>query len=129
MKNTGKSINEYYKDVPVVKFPKDENIIIVKIHNTISQRPIQDCIKIEWMINHKRALLSDILLAVNEGLIVDIFVLNDIIPKNKSGKHRKKLFVTQIKNPKLRKKYVNKLIPDIYRQKGEGYPIRYNYNI
>ena len=129
MKNKGNSIDEYYKNIPIVNFPKNLPIIILKIHNTIFERPtIKQCIKIEWKIKDEKAKMCEILFGVSRGLIKDIFVL-DYIKKSKSVKYRKELYVTRITDIKLRNKYVNKLIPYSYRVKGQRSPIRYNFKI
>jgi len=129
MKNTGKTIDEFYKNIPIVNFPKKTKILILKIHKSILIRPtVVKCIEIAWRIYISRALDCDILLAVNEGLIEDIFYLDDI-KKRKKGNNRKKLYVTQITDKYLRKIFVNHLIPKSYRKRRHTNPIRYNYKI
>ena len=128
MRNTGKTIDELHKGVPIVKFPKKE-IVILKIHKSILKRPtIEKCIKIAWRIDNRKVERCKILLAVNEGLIEDIFEIDRIV-KCKGEKYRKKIFVNSIKDKKLIKKYVGKLIPVFYRKRRHTYPVRYNFYI
>ena len=125
MKPNNISIDNYYKNVPIVKFPNDEKIIILKIHLNIKKHPVKQCIKIEWRMDFEKASDCRYVFGVNEGIIEEIYELKNISIST-NGTNRKILHVIPVNN-KLRNKYVGNLIPIFFRQRRHTYPVRYNF--
>jgi hypothetical protein len=109
----------------VVKIPKNTKVIFLKIHKSIKVRKTtNNCISWAWRMNKKRAKQADIIFAIVDREIIDIFRIYSIRLIN--GSHRKRIVAQQITDAKLINKYVKKTIPDEFNWRN---PVTYNYSL
>ncbi|MBI3669442.1 MAG: hypothetical protein HY237_06665 [Acidobacteria bacterium] len=56
------------------------NVVLLKIHRAIQERPIIDAVRYAWNINQNRARKQDYVLAVANGMIVGAYVADEWLP-------------------------------------------------
>lgn len=113
----------------------DDKVVIIKIQKTINiRKSIYDATRFAWKINVNRANEADYILAVDRGIIVGVFKATNWMSATRGnfpyfGEHRPDRFGFEgIDAPDcIKRKYINKQIPEEYRRRGAGSPIRYTY--
>ena len=107
-------------------------IVEITINRLAAQRSIYDATRFCWRMDRKRAESAEIVLAVVNGIVVEVFQPNewlDVAPENfPSFEYDETLvgrigFFGQEASVKLRKQYIHKRVPK--RAKGAANPIRY----
>ena len=109
-----------------VKFPRNIEILMVKIHLNIKIHSLFKSIKFEWRIDKKRAEKCKIIFGIEDGKIIGVFEIDKITP-SKNGTGRKVIYIKPHKNKKLIKYYLYRFIEKKYRKKGDRNPVRYNF--
>jgi hypothetical protein len=78
-----------------------------------------------WKINEKKAMASNLILAVDKGEIVGVYHIKYIKP-NKKDIRRKNVYVTKATPAEIRN-YYGSMIPNKFRKPGMRSPLLYTY--
>ena len=107
--------------------------ILININRTALEMSVYEATRYAWRISKKKAEQAEIIVAVCQGIIVDVFVAEIWMPAtiahfpNREPVPGRYGFVGTEANDKIRKMYLRKRIPDRYRKKGAANPIKYTY--
>lgn len=110
------------------------NVLMITINKSIINSEIYDAVRFAWRLNIKKAAQADYVLAVKQGVICGIFVIEQ-------WKEAKKInfpefnvdiegrfgFVGKEAEDSIKQLYMRKRIPEKFRQKGASNPIKYNF--
>jgi hypothetical protein len=86
---------------------KKLNLILSGIDETAMMRYTTNCVSWTWRMNPEGAIQVQIVFAIVDGKISDMFSFVSIRPIRKS--HRKRIAAQQISNVKLRNKYAARI--------------------
>lgn len=106
-------------EAPKAKF--GHKVLLININRTVTERAsVYEAVRSAWKIDPKRAAKADLVLAVQQGLIVGVFI---------AGKwHRvgdRWEFVGHEALENVRKLYLRKRVPESMNKRGAANPIRY----
>jgi hypothetical protein len=107
------------------------NLISININRSIDEMNNYDATRIAWKVDPKRASKCDYVIAVEKGIIVDVFIAEKWLaatPQNfpiQITIEKRWGFVGKEAPPKIRDQYIGKSIPAKYRKQGAANPIKY----
>jgi len=112
----------------------EDKVLMITINRTISEKSIYDAVRFAWRINVNRAKQADYVLAIEKGEIMGVFVAHEWklareqhFPGFVYYTNKRSGFIGEEASEEIKKKYMNKRIPDSYRKKGAVSPVKYNY--
>lgn len=112
----------------------NDKIIMISINRTAGEREVYDAVRFAWRLDPKRAKKCDYVLAVEKGLIIGVFIADQWKKATRNNfegfssyPSKRYGFVGYDAPEDIRKNYIQKRVPDIYRKKGASNPIKYNY--
>lgn len=114
----------------------EHKILMIIINNSILERSIYDATRIAWKISKKNANKAEYVLAVSQGIIKDVFVVDEKgwreatienFPELLSSRVGRYAFSGSRAPEEVCKLYCGKKIPDVYRKKGASNPIKYTF--
>lgn len=108
-------------------------VILINVNRSPDEegRTLYDAVRYAWKISPQKAKRFELVLAVQQGLIKDAFIVDDWLqstPQNFPGFPEvddRFGFRGKIAPEEIRQLYRNKRIPDAYRKAGAANPIRY----
>lgn len=110
------------------------NILMITINKSILNHEIYDSVRFAWKVNAKKAAQADYILAVKQGVICGIFIAEQWKEANKENFPEFNVnidgrfgFIGREAEDSIKKLYMRKRIPEIFRQKGAANPIKYNF--
>jgi hypothetical protein len=109
-------------------------VVMITINRSINEKPIYDAVRYSWKMSKERAEKAELVLAVERGIIVDVFVpyeWKQATPKNfpEMPEHfpERLAFVGKQAEKSVLDMYVGKRIPKEFRKKGASNPVKYNF--
>jgi uncharacterized protein len=114
-----------------VKF--NHRVVLINVNHTVSESSVYDAVRFAWKLNPKKASLAEYVLAVEQGVIIDVFVAEKWLPADPNHFPGRELihdrfgFVGRQAPEDIRKQYVRRRTPDEMRKKGAANPIRYSF--
>lgn len=109
-------------------------VIFITINRTASELGYYKATRAAWKLNMKRAQRTEYVLAVERGLIVDVFqptewkiaMLSDF-PEIGEDRLDRIGFIGVRTDDSILSQYVNKQVPEKYRKRGAANPVKYSY--
>lgn len=123
-------INKY----SAVEAEISHKVIMITVNKSASERSIYHATRCAWKLNKNKAEQADFVLAVKQGIIVEVFKPSQWLIA--SVDHFNELsfdsedrygFYGDVADGQIRELYVNKRIPEKYRIRGAANPIKYSY--
>lgn len=109
-------------------------MIMITINRTITEIPIDKATRAAWKLNIQRAKKAEYVLAVERGLIVEVFkpiewkiALLSNFPEIGMDRPDRIGFIGSLAEESIRTQYRNKRVPDAYRARGAANPVKYSY--
>jgi len=112
----------------------EHKVVMIIINRSVSEKSVYDAVRYSWKISKERAEKAELVLAVERGIIVGVFVakewkpaIYENFPEMSEYFPERLAFVGEEANEEIRAMYIGKRIPDNYRKKGAANPIKYNF--
>jgi hypothetical protein len=131
--NTTQIIQRYKTEEAVF----EHKVIMITINKSRleSDCSIYDATRFAWRIDKKKAEQADLILSVEQGIIVGVFIATEWkkatrtkFPEFNQYINGRYGFVGHDADDDMKQLYLRKRIPNEYRKKGAAYPIKYNYS-
>ncbi len=119
---------------------KNYKILIIKINRSASSNmSTYDATRFAWVINKERAEKADYIVAVEKGIIIDVFVAKkwhkarrnyfpEFLSESTNYPNKRHGFIGDKAEEEIRKLFLRKRLPEDYTKKGASNPIQYNYD-
>ena len=109
------------------------NAILINVSKTIADKDTYEAVRYAWKLDPKKAARADIILAVDQGLIIDVFIAEKWLEATtenfpgiaKDWPGRRWGFVGHEAPEEIAKLYKRCRLPDSMRKRGAANPIRY----
>jgi hypothetical protein len=117
--------------------PSDKhNLMLININNFIDGRSVYERVRLAWVASIKKAQKADFILAISNGICIDVFVaakwdlaLVSNFPTLEEDMPKRIGFEGNIAPDNIRSLYKNKRLPlDMLAKKGAANPVRYFYS-
>ena len=105
--------------------------LMITINRTAQSDDVYEAVRYAWKIGRKNAEAAEIVLAVDRGLVVGVFVADEWLDANianfpsRENRPGRLGFVGREAGPEIAKLYLRHRIPDRFRLKGAANPIKY----
>jgi hypothetical protein len=109
--------------------------ILINVSRSIPETTLYEATRFAWKIGKANAMKAEVILPTVKGIIKGAFIATDWLPAlstNFPGRRDEpdRLgFVGHEAPEELKRQYVNKRVPDKYRQHGAANPIRYTWKV
>jgi hypothetical protein len=111
------------------------NVVLININRSVTEREsLYAAVRYAWKLDPKKAEKADLVLAVQQGLIVGVFVFDKWLPattENFPGtavdQPRRWGFIGREAPEEVAKLYLRRRLPDSMRKRGAANPVRYNF--
>ncbi|MEM9186644.1 MAG: hypothetical protein AAGB00_09140 [Planctomycetota bacterium] len=109
-------------------------VLLINVNRTADESSLYDATRYAWKINPKKAKRAEAIAAVQQGLIIGVFVADEWLPataENFPGREPmpgRYGFVGSEAPQGVRRVYLRKSLPDRYRKRGASNPIKYTYH-
>lgn len=110
------------------------NVLMITINKSITERGVYEATRYAWKINRAKAIKVKFVLAVKQGMIVDVFepiewldATVENFPGTTENRPGRIGFVGKTVDDSIKSMYVRKRVPNKYRKKGSANPIKYNF--
>lgn len=120
--------------VETVQF--QHKVLMITINKSIMEKSIYDATRLAWKLKKEKADKAEYVLAVSQGIIKEVFVVNEDgwqkatvgnFPELGNDIEGRYGFVGEKASQEIVDLYCNKRVPDEYRKKGAANPIKYNF--
>ena len=107
--------------------------IIINVNRSFTETSPYEATRYSWKLDAKKAKRAEIVVAVQNGLIVAIFIAEQWLPataENFPGREPvpgRFGFIGSEAPDKIRHMYIAKRLPDEFRKQGAANPIKYSY--
>ena len=109
------------------------HVVLITINRSVLERKnIYEAVRYAWKLDPSKARQADLILAVQQGLIIGVFVATAwlyAVPKNFPGTTEERKgrwgFVGKEAPPQISKLYLRHRLPDRLRKRGAANPVRY----
>lgn len=109
--------------------------LLITVNRSAPDRSLYDATRYAWKVDRRHVEQTEVILAVQRGLIVGAFVAHDWLeatavnfPGLSNGDRPGRLgFIGTEASEDIRTLYVGKRVPDEYRKQGAANPIRYTW--
>ncbi len=109
--------------------------LLICVNRTATKKALYDATRFAWKLNLAKAKQAEIVLAVQQGLIVGAFVVDEWLdatamnfPLGPEDKPVGRFGFEGREAPEsIKRLYVGKRVPDEYRKPGAAYPIKYTW--
>ncbi len=112
----------------------EHRVLMITINRSVVERSLYDATRFAWKLNLTKVNKADFVLAVNEGIIVGVFVPTEWkaatisnFPEFYMDRPERYGFVGYDADESIKKLYLHKRVPANYRKKGAANPIKYNF--
>lgn len=112
----------------------DDKVMMITINRISAERSIYDATRFAWKINKSKAEMADYVLAVIQGIIVGVFVVEEWAAATKANfpeipdeAPERFAFRGKEADTLVQQKYKRKRVPPEFRKKGAANPIKYSY--
>ena len=111
----------------------DEKCLLININRSINEMDLYQATRFAWRLDIKRAQRAKYVLAVSQGIIRQVFIVERWLEANENnfpglpeipGRYG---FVGQKAPESIQIVFVNKRIPQKYRSRGASNPIKYTF--
>mgnify|MGYP001236577239 CR=1 FL=1 len=123
-------INKYSAEEAVFK----HKILMITVNKSILERSIYEATRCAWKLSKTKAEKCELILAVKQGIVVEVFTASKWLPATKENFPELHLdipnrigFIGNTAPEKERNLYLRKRIPEKYRKKGASNPIKYSF--
>lgn len=106
--------------------------VIININRSVTERSIYEAVRYAWKINPKKADSAELVLAVQQGLIIGVFVAEKWVeatrvnfPGTVEDRPGRWGFIGCEAPPEVGKLYLRHKLPDSMRKQGAANPIKY----
>ena len=112
----------------------DHRVLLINVNQSVTEQSLYEATRYAWKVSVSRARKAELVLAVRQGVIVEVYVPEKWLPataENFQGRcpvPGRYGFEGKLASQAIRKKYHGKRIPDQHRKKGAANPIRYTYS-
>ncbi len=128
--NAYELINKYAAEEVIF----EHHVLMITINRSVTDNSVYDATRFAWRIDKNKAERADLVLAVEKGIIIGVFVAENWkkATPNKFPEFGKYIngrwgFSGREADETVKNRYLRKRIPDYYRKKGASNPIKYNY--
>lgn len=107
-------------------------VILITINRTAAERSTYEAVRYAWVVDRNKADAADLVLAVQRGMIVGVYVADEWLPATlenfpdaedaMSGRYG---FIGAEAPDEIAKLYLRKRVPDSMRKSGAANPVRY----
>ncbi|NMB01807.1 MAG: hypothetical protein GX971_09920 [Firmicutes bacterium] len=112
-------------------------VIMISINRSLSDgQDVYNATRFAWVLSKSRAEKAEYILAVKQGIIVEVFLpdkwmeaTKDNFPEFGKDIEKRYGFIGNVADDIIRELYKYKRVPDKYRAKGASNPIKYNYTV
>lgn len=126
-------INKYRLEVADFE---EYNIMMINVNKSSVEFGFYMATRYCWKINLERAKKADYIFSIVRGVIKEVFIVdewepatNGNFPEFEDAFPNRFGFTGRLAPEKIRKNFINKLVPSEYTKRGAAYPIKYNYSI
>ena len=114
----------------------EHKILMITINKSVSEYSIYNATRFAWKLSNKKVKQVQYVLAVIQGIIVDVFkpiewkiALTKNFPEfsNFEDQPKRMGFVGKRANQEILNQYLRKRVPPKYRKKGAANPVKYNF--
>ena len=128
--NVMQIINKY----SAIEAELSHKVIMITVNKSASERSIYHATRCAWKLNKNKAEQTDYVLAVKQGIIVEVFKPDRWIVATVDNFNELSFdsddrfgFFGEVAENDIRAMYILKRIPEKYRIRGAANPIKYNY--
>lgn len=121
---------ERYSATPA-KF--EHKALMINVSKSALESSIYDAVRFAWRIDVKKAKQAEIILAVNNGLIIGVFIADEWLPATADNFPGRETvegrygFSGREAPRDLQQQYLRKKVPNQFRKKGAANPIKYTW--
>ncbi|MBX3302599.1 MAG: hypothetical protein KF693_10325 [Nitrospira sp.] len=110
--------------------------LLISVNRTAAERSLYDATRYAWKINIEKAQEAEVILATMQGLIIGAFVADEWLEATAAnfpgraegdGVPGRFGFVGTEAPNHIKKLYIGKRVPDLYRKRGSANPIKYTW--
>lgn len=110
--------------------------LLISVNRSAAERSPYDATRFSWKISKTKARQAEVILATVQGLIVGAFVAHDWMEATAAnfpglaegdGVSSRFGFVGQEAPDDMKRLYIGKRVPDVYRKRGAANPIKYTW--
>jgi hypothetical protein len=110
--------------------------LLISVNRSAAERSLYDATRFSWKISKTKARQAEVILATVQGLIVGAFVAHAWLEATAEnfpglaegdGVSGRVGFVGQEAPDDIKKLYIGKRVPDVYRRRGAANPIKYTW--
>ena len=112
----------------------NHNVLMININRSINNKDTYDAVRFAWKLSVDRAKRAEYILAIEKGIIVDVFkavewqlATKQNFPEFGDHNDMRYGFVGDEANVEIKQQYIHKRLPEKYRKKGASNPIKYSY--
>lgn len=109
-------------------------VLMINVNRTVLERKnVYEAVRYAWKLDATKARKAEVVLAVQQGLIIDAFTATQWLPaisQNFPGREEmpdRWGFVGQAASDVTKAMYVGKRMPEKFRKKGAANPVRYSW--
>lgn len=128
-----KQVNERYEAKQVVFH---HTAIVISINRSVTEsESIYAAVRYAWKLDPKKAAKAQLVLAVQQGLIVGVFVAHSWLPATAANfpgtvdQEGRWGFVGEEAPPEIENLYLRTRLPDEMRKRGAANPVRYAFDL
>ncbi len=116
-----------------IDFQHKHKLLMINVNRSIteasaSEADVYEAVRAAWKLNEKKAKKSDFVLALQQGLVIGVFVPKEWLEfPGKGDSPGRWGFVGEPAPSDIKKLYLNTRLPDSMRKKGAANPVRYSY--
>lgn len=108
--------------------------ILININRTAAEKGVYEAVRYAWKLDPKKAKKAEIVLAVEQGLIIGVYVADEwreATPGNFPGAaaftNKRWGFVGHEAPEQIKVLYIRRRLPDTMRKRGAANPIKYSF--
>lgn len=123
--------NQIIKQYQAKIIDVQHKILVLCVNRTANEEDTYEAVRYAWKLDPKRAEKADYVLALQQGLVIGVFVPKKWLPATKIPGREDFLdrwgFVGEEASAIIKEHYLGKRLPDSMRKKGAANPVRYSY--
>jgi hypothetical protein len=107
--------------------------ILINVNRSAVETSLYEATRYAWKINPRKAHRAEIILAVRRGVIVAVFIADKWLPATSEDFPGHETvpgrfgFIGTEAPDAIKRRYINKRVPDEYRKQGAANPVKYTY--
>jgi hypothetical protein len=110
--------------------------LLISVNRSATERSLYDATRYAWKIDKRKAKQAEVILSTMQGVIVGAFIAHEWLEATTAnfpgraegdGVPGRFGFVGEEAPVEMKKLYVDKRVPDVYRKRGAANPIKYTW--